>query len=89
MLLQEPSDHLATRKESAARPAFYRMTDVVRITALSRATVYRRIADGKFPPPVHLGGRACGWSPETLQAWIDDPQGYAAPRAQAQCSVGR
>lgn len=59
-----------------AAAAFLRITDVVRITALSRATLYRRIADGKFPAPVHLGGRACGWTPVSLQAWIADPQGY-------------
>ena len=53
----------------------------VSVTALSRATLYRRIADGRFPQPVHLGGRACGWTPEALQAWITDPQGYVAPRA--------
>jgi prophage regulatory protein len=64
-----------------AAPAFFRIADVMRITALSRATVYRRIADGIFPPPVHLGGRACGWTPAALQAWIDDPGGYRAPRA--------
>lgn len=63
-----------------AAPAFFRIADVMRITALSRATVYRRIADGIFPPPVHLGGRACGWTPAALQAWIDDPGGYHAPR---------
>lgn len=61
---------------ATAAPAFLRITDVVRITALSRATLYRRIADGKFPAPVHLGGRACGWTPVSLQAWIADPQGY-------------
>lgn len=64
-----------------AAPAFFRIADVMRITALSRATVYRRIADGIFPPPVHLGGRACGWTPASLQVWIDDPGGYRAPRA--------
>ncbi|MES2785324.1 MAG: AlpA family phage regulatory protein [Pseudomonadota bacterium] len=64
-----------------AAPAFFRIADVMRITALSRATVYRRIADGIFPPPVHLGGRACGWTPAALQAWINDPGGYRAPRA--------
>ncbi|WP_307658982.1 helix-turn-helix transcriptional regulator [Variovorax paradoxus] len=63
-----------------AAPAFFRIADVMRITALSRATVYRRIADGIFPPPVHLGGRACGWTPAALQAWIDNPGGYRAPR---------
>lgn len=65
-----------------ARPAFYRLRDIVRISALSRSTIYRRIADGRFPPPVHLGGRASGWPSEALQRWIDDPLGYrvAPPR---------
>ena len=61
-------------------PAFFRIADVLRLTALSRATLYRRIADGRFPAPVHLGGRACGWTPAALQAWIDDPQGYTTHR---------
>lgn len=66
-------------KAMTAAPAFFRIADVMRITALSRATVYRRIADGIFPAPVHLGGRACGWTPKALQAWIDDPGGYREP----------
>jgi len=57
------------------------MTDVTRLTALSRATLYRRMALGKFPAPVHLGGRACGWTPSALQAWINDPAGYVADQA--------
>ncbi|MBT2305497.1 AlpA family phage regulatory protein [Variovorax paradoxus] len=67
-------------------PAFFRMADVIRITALSRATLYRRIAGGKFPPPVHLGGRACGWPRAALQSWIDDPEGYVTRHA---APVGR
>lgn len=61
---------------AAATPAFYRIADVVRITSLSRATVYRRIAAGRFPQPVHLGGRRSGWKAAALQSWIDDPEGY-------------
>ena len=76
----EQEEHSPVRKSVVAGPAFYRMADVLRITALSRATLYRRIADGRFPQPVHLGGRACGWTPDALQAWIKDPQGYVVPR---------
>lgn len=61
---------------SSALPAFYRLSDVTRITALSRSTLYRRIAEGRFPAPVHLGGRVSAWPTAALQAWIDDPQGY-------------
>lgn len=61
---------------SSAAPAFYRLQDVTRICALSRSTIYRRIAEGRFPSPVHLGGRAAGWPREALQQWIEDPGGY-------------
>jgi prophage regulatory protein len=68
-----PTSHLPA-------PAFLRMRDVLRITALSRPTIYRRIAAHRFPPPIHLGGRACGWPFAALQSWIEDPEGYRAPQ---------
>jgi prophage regulatory protein len=61
---------------SKAPPAFYRLRDVMRISALSRSTIYRRISEGRFPSPVRLGGRASAWPSAELQAWIDDPEGY-------------
>ena len=61
---------------SNAAPAFYRLRDVMRICALSRSTIYRRIAEGRFPSPVHLGGRASGWPRAALQQWIEDPESY-------------
>ena len=83
MSLEQPADHFGRHIPMVA-PAFFRMADVIRITALSRATLYRRIAEGKFPPPVHLGGRACGWTPTALQAWVDDPAGYSIAIAPSQ-----
>ena len=67
-------------------PAFYRLADVIRITALSRSSIYRRIAAGEFPPPVSLGRRATGWRREALQAWIGDPVGF---RLLTACEVRR
>jgi predicted DNA-binding transcriptional regulator AlpA len=37
----------------------------------------------EIPPPVHLGGRACGWRSSALQRWISDPDGYCAKPAPA------
>jgi len=73
MFLHKPLPKTPTSK---AAPAFYRLRDVVRITALSRSTIYRRIAEGRFPCPVHLGGRASAWPSAALQQWIDDPETY-------------
>jgi prophage regulatory protein len=38
-----------------------RLPAVKTSTGLSRSTLYLRIANGVFPTPVNLGGRAVGW----------------------------
>jgi prophage regulatory protein len=73
---------LPAKPSSTAMPAFYRIRDVTRICALSRSTIYRRIADGTFPAQVRLGPRASAWSSAALQAWIDNPEGYRVERTQ-------
>lgn len=40
-------------------------------TGLSRSTIYTRIAAGKFPRPIDLGGgRAVGWIESEIEAWL-------------------
>jgi len=52
---------------STAAPAFLRLRDVIRISALSRSTIYRRIAEGTLPAQVALGGPASAWRSEGPQ----------------------
>ena len=47
-----------------------RLPDVKRSTGLSRSTIYLRIAQGTFPKPVSLGGRAVGWLEAEIQQWL-------------------
>ncbi|WP_395687110.1 helix-turn-helix transcriptional regulator [Caenimonas koreensis] len=84
----QPMPHAqeTTAFSSSPEPAFYRLADVIRITALSRSSIYRRIAAGEFPLQVSLGGRATGWRREALQAWIGDPAGF---RPLTTCEVKR
>lgn len=84
----QPMPHVqdSTTALPESEPAFYRLADVVRITALSRSSIYRRIAAGEFPPQVSLGGRATGWRREALRAWISDPSGF---RPLTSCDVQR
>jgi molybdopterin-binding protein len=77
-------DRAPAPRSPEALPAFYRLRDVMRICALSRTTIYHRISEGRFPSPVHLGGRASGWSRAELQRWIEDPEGYRVPSPRAQ-----
>ena len=52
-------------------PVFLRMPTVMRITGLGRSTIYRLIADQKFPSPVRLGPRAVAWRRTDLDQWSD------------------
>lgn len=46
-----------------------KMSDVVRETSLHRATIYRRIAAGEFPPPRPIGGGRVAWAEREIEAW--------------------
>ena len=39
-------------------------------TGLSRSTIYLRVAEGTFPRPVSLGGRAVGWIEAEIEHWL-------------------
>ncbi len=47
-----------------------RLPEVKIRTGLARSTIYHRIAQGKFPKPINLGGRAVGWLEAEVEAWL-------------------
>jgi prophage regulatory protein len=48
---------------------FARLPTVIQATGLERSTIYRLVANGAFPPPVHLGPRAVAWRWSDLDQW--------------------
>ncbi len=50
--------------------AILRLPAVKATTGLSRSTIYHRVAEGTFPKPVGLGGRAVGWIQAEVQEWL-------------------
>ncbi|MXW67663.1 MAG: AlpA family transcriptional regulator [Gemmatimonadales bacterium] len=49
---------------------FLRLPEVMARTGLSRSTIYVRLAAGRFPRPVALGGRAVGWIEAEIEEWV-------------------
>ena len=47
-----------------------RIGEVKRLTGLSTATLYRKIAANDFPRPVALGALARAWPLSEVQGWI-------------------
>lgn len=52
--------------------ALIRLPQVKRLTGLGRSSIYRRIQEHRFPPPVNLGGMAVAWVESEIQQWIQD-----------------
>lgn len=48
-----------------------RLPEVKARTQLSRSSIYLRVAEGRFPAPVSLGGRAVGWIEAEVDSWIN------------------
>lgn len=49
-----------------------RMPTVMRLTGLARSTIYKMIAERKFPTPVRLGPRAVAWRHSDLERWSEE-----------------
>lgn len=47
-----------------------RLKEVQHRVGLSRSTIYRFMAEGTFPKPVHLGQRSVGWIEHEIDDWL-------------------
>ena len=47
-----------------------RLQEVLEVVGLGRSSIYKSIADGKFPKQVKLGPRSVGWMESEIQEWI-------------------
>ncbi len=64
----EEIDKGATETRRVTR--LIRLPEVQHRVGLGRSTIYRWMAEGKFPKPVQLGGYTVAWSEEEVDAWI-------------------
>lgn len=63
------------------RENLLRLAVVRHRTGLSRTTIYRRIAAGKFPPNTPISDGLVAWYESDINAWIEDPMNWRAAAA--------
>jgi prophage regulatory protein len=49
---------------------FLPMSSVADLTSLSKASIYRKIGDGTFPPPLKIGKSRVAWRESAIAAWM-------------------
>lgn len=67
MLNPEPNSFL---------PALIEIKQVMHISSLSRASIYRGIKAGTFPSPVRVSAGRVAWRTADIDAWCADPFGW-------------
>lgn len=48
-----------------------KLPEVIRLTALSRSSIYAYSSIGEFPKPIPTGKRAVAWLESEINEWID------------------
>jgi prophage regulatory protein len=56
--------------KAQASTTILRRKQVQERVGLSRSTIYLRVAEGTFPKPFSLGGRAVGWLEAEIEGWV-------------------
>lgn len=66
----------ARKPESAAGPVdrFLRLPEVRRLTGMSRSTIYRRIAEERFPRQISMDGNIAVWREHDVARWLANPE---------------
>jgi prophage regulatory protein len=57
-----------------------RLRTVLSRTGLSRSTIYRKIAEGTFPPQIKISVNGSGWHESDINRWIADPVSWRPKR---------
>ena len=73
MRMKSPT--FATSHSTQPPRLFARLPTVMQATGLGRSTIYRLVASGAFPAPVHLGPRAVAWRWADLDQWSETRSG--------------
>ncbi len=54
-----------------------RIGTVLKLTGLSRSTLYRKVQRGEFPKQIKLSERCAGWRQSSVLAWMRNPMFYS------------
>ncbi|MEM9262213.1 MAG: AlpA family transcriptional regulator [Pseudomonadota bacterium] len=49
-----------------------RLPDVLKLTGLSRSTVYSLVSQSRFPKPIRISDRCVGWIAEEVEDYLTD-----------------
>lgn len=58
-----------------------RLKEVLNLTGLRRATLYRKIRTGTFPRQVRISERCAAWRESAIRSWLANSAGWTVGEA--------
>lgn len=58
---------------------FLTLAEVKARVSLGRATIYRWMADGKFPKSIALSSQVVRWRESDIAQWMENPSAWREP----------
>ncbi|MBD3667350.1 MAG: AlpA family transcriptional regulator [Kangiella sp.] len=49
---------------------YIRLNEVLKLTTLSRSSIYRYISEGGFPKQIKIGKRTVVWKRSEVESWL-------------------
>lgn len=59
------------RAKPTGASEYMRESELLEALPFSRATLWRRVKDGEFPPPIKLGGNLSAWKRADVAKWSE------------------
>jgi prophage regulatory protein len=64
-------------------PKLLKIKEVIKLTRLSKTTIYQMARDGQFPKPMKLGKRSSGWFEHEIESFINDCSNRRSANSQS------
>ncbi len=65
-------DQSLHNSENVPKIGFFRLSQILQLLPISRATVWRKVKAGTFPKPVKLSSNITAWKVADVRAWMED-----------------
>lgn len=65
-----PGSAAARPRKKTPPDRFIRVGDVSAMVGLGKTTIYKYVAEGRFPAPVALGGNRVAWLESEVSNWM-------------------
>jgi len=72
----------------ASSATFLSLTEVLRLSSLSKSTLYREMARGRFPRPYPISAGRVAWLKTDIDAWVEARKSIRAQISSQPLSAG-